>query len=102
MKFPKAVLMSAVDVINGHIDDEENGECLRYQTCHWSPNGYIGNVKLFIKKIAKYLDASVVSMSDYNPIILRRGDIFIGIEYVLNGENKLILRFAFSPDRSFL
>jgi len=101
MKFPKSVLQSAVDSIIYCIDDLD-GECLRYQVCHRSSDGYIENVKLFIRKIAKYLGASVVSISDYEPIILLRGDVYVGIEYGVNADYDLVVRFAVSRDKSFL
>lgn len=116
MKFPNAVLKQAVeniDVCISKIDDfdcfGEEVECVEF---HRSSN--IGNIKQFIKKIAKYLGATIIDLDDYSPIILSRDDsiklsigcvlsriVFIRIDYVLIG-NEYIMSASVSHERDNL
>jgi len=116
MKFPNAILKQAVENINtciSKIDDfdcfGEEVECVVF---HRSNN--IGNIKQFIKKIAKYLGAIIVSLDDFSPIILSRDDsinlsigcvltrvVFIRIDYVLIGD-EYIMSASVSHERDDL
>lgn len=98
MKFPKALIDSAVDNIDiqvNHFNQFENCVLWTPHTdFHTSEYGYIANVKLFIKKIAKYLDAAIVSLDDNNPIILKKDGAFIEIIYDWDRDHDLWMRVA--------
>lgn len=100
MKFPKVVLQNAIDEIERRIwtiDTDSNST--KSYTFHESEYGYIANVNLFIKKIAKYLGATITYIKD-DVTILYRNNILIYIYYDWNEDNnQLIMKVAVAQVR---
>jgi len=103
MKFPKVVLQNTIDEIERSIwkmDVQSNSP--QSYIIHESEYGYIANVNLFIKKIAKYLDATITYI-DNNVTILYRNGTLICIHYHYNDDdNRLIMKVVIAKNMSIL
>lgn len=91
MKFPKAVLQDAVDNIERKIrrmDYDVNNIIF-----HENESCYIKNANLFIKKIAKYLDATIVRREESAYHLYRRGVVIV-ICFDWNLQDELIITIS--------
>jgi len=81
MKFPKAIIKKTIDNIDSYFSDHyhNNDKYLTVPTPYFeiysSSDYYIRNVRLFIKKIAKYYGATIISARIGEPFILKKDDM---------------------------